>query len=125
MVRHCLFIECKKSSKWPWVIFTSQKTAYDKEIRDLDSKGFSGELPGEDEDWLDLLKIHPFWKSDRRGRSYFEAFKNAGSDVIFKALTTAVKAAIAAREEKFAADKNSLCFYLPLIVFNGQLLRHT
>jgi hypothetical protein len=57
-----------------------------------------------------------------RGRSYFEAFKNMESgDTIFKALTTSVKATIAMQKNKFGAQLSDLCFYYPLIVFDGKL----
>ena len=47
-VRHLLLIECKKSSKKPWVIFTSPETSYDSEYFDVDCSGadFDAEMEG-------------------------------------------------------------------------------
>lgn len=126
-VRHCLILECKKSSEKPWVILTSPTTSYDGGVAELECEGFN---PLDMQDNIDIYmeylyeldRIHPFSKYERRGRSYFEAFKNLGSgSVIFSALTTAVKAAIAGREDKFGASDNSACYYYPMVVFDGRL----
>lgn len=69
-VRHCLLIECKRSAERPWVVFTSSKTSYDKEIFELDCRGGKG-----GDEWVtdevvkELEKIHPFEAYKRRGRS--------------------------------------------------------
>jgi hypothetical protein len=123
-VRHCLLIECKRSLDKPWVIFTSPVTAYDKAFFDIDNCGFNDQ--GNKEKWglyKNLEEIHPFTSYPRRGRSYFEAFKKSGEpgDLIFKALTTSVKATIATRDSKFASGALNICFYYPLILFEGKL----
>lgn len=116
-VRHCLLLECKKSSGKPWVIFTSPETPYDLDIRGLQYAGAG--FPG---DFGDLKRFHPFWKPKRRGRSYFVVYNNdSGSTKIYKALTNAVKAAIAAREEGFGTSTTDSCFYYPLVVLDGNL----
>ncbi len=57
-----------------------------------------------------------------RGRGHFEPFKGGkGGEMIFKALTTAVKATIAARNSKFGVGTGSVCFYYPVVVFDGLL----
>jgi hypothetical protein len=127
-VRHCLLIECKRSTDKPWVIFTSPITAYDMGVYSIDAQGFSKvftqDIYGE-ERWRlynKLDEIHPFNSYPRRGRSYFEAFKNKETgETIFKALTTSVKATIAMRDDSFASGGRSICFYYPIIVFEGKL----
>jgi hypothetical protein len=125
MVRNCLLIECKKSDK-PWVIFTSPESSYDKELFELDCKGLNKNaerLWFESEDFLNQLeKIHPFAAHKMRGHGHFEPFKSGeSSEMIFKALITSVKATIATRDSKFAAGPGRVCFYYPLIVFDGLL----
>lgn len=124
-VRLCLLIECKKSIKnKPWVIFTSEQTVYDKAFYELDYKGGAA---GFDflkfDEFLDKLAlIHPPVGFERLGRSFFEPFKgHEGKSTIFKSLTTSVKATIAMRDQKFAAYERSICFYYPLIIFDGRL----
>jgi hypothetical protein len=57
-----------------------------------------------------------------RGRGHFEPFKGGeGGEMIFKALATSVKATISTRESKFAAGYGSVCFYYPLVAFDGLL----
>ena len=121
--RNCILIECKKSSDKPWVIFTSPEASYDPSIFDVETRGLLIDPNWSDANFSEALeKIHPFYKYKRRGRSYFEAFKNTeAGDTIFKALTTAVKATISMRDGKFGAQVRDLCFYYPLIVFEGKL----
>ena len=125
-VRHCLLLECKRSDK-PWVIFTSAVTSYDMGVYSIDTEGFSDAYLDTHNKQKDLIydklyKIHPFKSYLRRGRSYFEAFKDRETGVtIFKALTTSVKATIAMRDEKFASGGRNICFYYPIIVFEGRL----
>lgn len=123
-VRHCLLIECKKSSKKPWVIFTSPETSYDSEYFDVDCLGadFDADTQDIQKSFENLEGIHPFCKSKRRGRSYFEPFKdNQTGETIVKALMSAAKASIGMRDNEFASGSNSICFFYPIIVFEGRL----
>lgn len=124
-VRHCLMIECKKSISKPWVIFTSPQNPYDKELSELECRGVKkGRQWHSPELLMELEKFHPFKVHPRRGRTFFEAFKGESAETsgtIFKSLTTAVKATIAMRSEEFAAGKNSVCFYYPIVIFEGRL----
>jgi hypothetical protein len=125
-VRHCLLIECKRSDK-PWVIFTSPVTSYDMGGHSIDTEGFSDTYLDSYDKEKDLIfgkldKIHPFKSYLRRGRSYFEAFKDKETGgAIFKALTTSVMATIAMRDEKFASGGRNICFYYPIVLFEGKL----
>ncbi|MFZ5643495.1 MAG: hypothetical protein ACOY46_07885 [Bacillota bacterium] len=123
-VRNCLLIECKKSESRPWVILSSQKEVYDlsyETVPHLPSRRF---IDRSDYDILE--EIHPFGKYLLRGRSYFEAFKsNESGEMIFKAITTAVKATLYTMKKRFAAGDNSICFYYPIIVFDGVLYQAT
>jgi hypothetical protein len=122
-VRHYLLIECKKSSNKPWVIFTSPITGYDKKLHQIDCRGFADDAIWYFEDGVESLQItHPFTAGKRRGRSYFEPFKNSEtSEAIFKALTTSVKATIATRDSYYSGGHPNICFYYPLVVFEGDL----
>jgi hypothetical protein len=123
-VRHCLLIECKRSTSKPWVIFTSPQTSYDHELHEVDCRGLASADAWISDDLLDALeRIHPFAALERRGRSYFEPFKSTETgEAIFKSLTTAVKATVTTRDGGFAAGgKQSICFYYPLVVFDGRL----
>ena len=123
-VRHCLLIECKKSQKKPWVIFTSHETSYDSEYFEVDCSGadFDADIKGMQKTLDQLESIHPFCKYKRRGRSFFEPFKNnLTGETIVKALMSAVKASIGMRDNKFASGGNSICFFYPIVVFEGKL----
>ncbi len=123
-VRHCLLIECKKSSDKPWVIFTSPETSYDSEYFDVDCSGadFDSDIQGSLKVFDQLENIHPFCKHKRRGRSFFEPFKNnLAGETIFKALISTAKASIGMRDNKFASGGNSMCFFYPIVVFEGKL----
>jgi hypothetical protein len=123
-VRHCLLIECKKSSKKPWVIFSSPETSYDSEYFSVDCLGadfdtYSQEV-GEAFDHLE--DIHPFCRFKRRGRSFFEPFRdNQSGETTFRALMSTAKASIGMRNSEFGSGLNSICFFYPMVVFEGQL----
>jgi hypothetical protein len=135
-VRNCYFIECKRSRKRPWVVFTSESTGYDSNLPTLQVRGLSYKdvyasalNTWASEEVLEALEtVHPYAKNRMRGRGYLEALKGGSPDMggefasmIFKAITTAVKAAIIARDQQFAARGNSVCFYYPFIVLDGVL----
>ncbi|TKJ47579.1 hypothetical protein CEE34_02930 [Candidatus Aerophobetes bacterium Ae_b3a] len=123
-IRHCLLIECKKSSEKPWVIFTSPETPYDPGYLDVDCSGadFDVNIKGLQKDFDQLKNIHPFCKYERRGRSFFEPFKkNPTGEAIVKALMSTVKASIGMRDNKFASGGTSVCFFYPIVVFEGKL----
>lgn len=123
LVRNCLLIECKRSTDQPWVIFTSPQTAYDRRQFMMQTRGANIE------EKLDKIllgrslgAVHPLSVCERRGRSFFEPFKkNSEGEMIFKSLTTSVKATIAARDSEFAAKHRSVCFYYPLVILEGRL----
>ena len=123
-IRHCLIIQCKRSEKKkPWVVFTSPQTIYDRHFFFLQCRGVKMDIK-----WADygvpekMGKIHPFSICKRRGRSFFEPFKhNEGGARIFESLITSVKAGIAIRNNEFGASSNSVCFYYPMVVFDGKL----
>ncbi len=119
-VRHCLLVECKRSAKRPWVVFTSPVNSYDQEPCELYVAGAIKEKLIKEE--LYQIKEHPVFSPPRRGRSYFEPFKGAeDGEAVFKALTTATKALVDAVESSFAAGGNSICFYYPIVLFDGIL----
>lgn len=127
-VRHCFLIECKRRYKdKPWIIFSSPLTVYDQVQFRIHSRGVN-----EDENWKDqtnlgrLSMIHPFVRFKNRGRSYYEPFKTdsereSKGTQIYKSLTTSVKATIAARNNSWSAGKGSVCFYYPVVIFDGTL----
>lgn len=122
-IRHCLLIECKRSADKPWVVFTSPQTVYDRLSFFLHSRGVKKDI-----EWADygvpakMGKIHPFSICERRGRSFFEPFKrNEGKVTIYKSLITSVKAAIAIRNNEFSAESNAVCYYYPMVIFDGKL----
>jgi len=121
-VRFCYLIECKRSVDKPWVVFTSPKKEYDKVT-------FTGLIRGNktDANWNEyefeekIKTFNPFDNFERRGRSYFEPFKDTGGN-IYKSLTTAVKATIATRNSPFGSGgANSVIFCFPIVVFDGKL----
>lgn len=122
-LRLCFLIECKKSTK-PWVIFSSEKTIED----------YSGMFPScsvihnRGEAALRGLDFgeRPFsgFILPRRGRSFFEPFKgnrDRSGTAIYTALVSSCKAAIATRDSNFAAGGHVVCFYYPVVVFEGCL----
>lgn len=123
-VRHCLLIECKKSEDKPWVFFSSPITSYDPGLPRIPCRGVK-----RGKEWFmslqlrELKRRHPFASYARRGRSYFEPFRKTkeSSKIIFGALTTVAKATIFMRDTEFAAGHSNICFYYPLIVFDGNL----
>lgn len=127
-VRHCLLIECKKSTH-PWVVFTSPVTPYDRSIATPHFRG--GSENERDRFFLDgagaFESQHPLVNEWRRGRGFFEAFNKdqksgtARSESIFKSLVTCAKATIEMSRSAFAADGQSICFYYPVVVFDGNL----
>lgn len=124
-VRHCLLVECKRYRKRPWVVFTNASTGYDKRPNQLDLRGGSSKVRWQ----VDLPRIigasHPLFDTPCLGRGYTELFRESNQEEadspIFKAITTAVKATLAAREAKFAAGDKSICVYYPLVVLDGML----
>lgn len=123
-VRHLLLIECKKSLDKPWVIFTSPETVYDSAYYEVDCLGanFSTNIKWVEKHLDQLESIHPFCKCKNRGRSFFEPFKNnQTNETIVKALMSSAKASIGMRDVKFASGGNSICFYYPIVVFEGKL----
>lgn len=124
LVRHCLLVECKRYKKRPWVIFTNEATPYDKAPSEIDIRGITN--PKATRALVEqLTSTHPLFNVARVGRGYTELFRESNHDEadspIFSALTTAVKATLAAREESFAAGTNSICVYYPLVVLEGIL----
>ena len=127
-VRHRLLVECKKSSTRPWVIFTSPATRYDSELTHLKQSGLNPSALLTETDLELVISRHPFWQMPRRGRSYYEAFRNknddAASDTIFRALTTTVKATIATMATVGPGGgtvRGDVSFYYPLVVLDGEL----
>ena len=57
-----------------------------------------------------------------RGRSFFEPFKkDITGEAIVKALMSTIKASIRMRDSKFASGGNTICFFYPIVVFEGKL----
>jgi len=96
-IRHCLLIECKRSAEKPWVVFTSSQTVYDRLNFFIQCRGVKKDIKWADYDVpAKMGEIHPFSFYERRGRSFFEPFKNnMGGITIYKSLITSIKAAIA------------------------------
>lgn len=121
-VRHCFLIECKKSADTPWIIFTSPLTVYDKYPFMAQCRGFR-----KDDKWnIDVVTkglstLHPFVTFKHRGRSFSTLKSKEEGKVIYKALTTAVKATIAMRDSDFTSGSNSISFYYPMVILEGQL----
>lgn len=121
-IRNCLLIECKKSANKPWIFLSSSNSSYDPAYYDLPSLPSVNVLSFEE--WDHFEKIHPFCRYNVLGRSYFEAFKNnESSEMIFKALTTAVKATLYTMKSEFGIAGDDLCYYYPLIVFDGDIFQ--
>ena len=125
LVRHCLLIECKKTSEKPWVIMTSNKNFYDHILNRHWTRGFADSA-----NWWQpwslnpCEKIHPYSEYKRRGRSFFIPFNKGnkeGGREIYQALATSVKAAIFSRDNGFGSSFNDICFFYPLVVFEGNL----
>lgn len=121
-VRTCVVLECKKSEEKPWVVFTSNPTCYDvpwdEQVEGLDPNV----IWLSDEEEKIYHKVHPYSSFLRRGRSFFEPFKNNETgESIYKALTTVVKALIALKADRFGLYGNSACVFYPLVVFDGLL----
>lgn len=121
-----LTIECKKSKK-PWVIFTSPKVGDDDNIFEYSDLGtINLELPEwtDEKTWAitdDVISMSPLFSHPRHGRTYFIPFTNSEtSEMIYKALTTSVKAAIAIKENP-GYGGHRICFYYPTIILQGRL----
>jgi hypothetical protein len=128
VVRHCLLIECKKSSSRPWVFFTSEVASYDQNVTDILCHGIDYSH------WLrtmtearEMQERHPWFREPERGRSFFEPFSSGGTDTnqtINKAILGAIKACIEAHQTNFASDYvgvRNATFYYPIVVFDGEL----
>jgi hypothetical protein len=127
-VGFCLLIECKRSQD-PWVIFTSEKTNSDP-IQNFELEHFheyyewfSQAFAKKDINYFneEHKKRNPFGQYSRRGRTFFEPFAKPGGDMIFKAITSVVKATIATKEIKFGIELGRTCYYCPIVVFDGNL----
>ena len=119
-IRNCLLIECKKTTNKPWIFLSSSKSSYDPDFYDLPSIPEVNILSSDE--WYQFEKIHPFCMYEVSGRSYFQAFKNnENSEMIFKALTTAVKATLHNMKSGFGRVKNDLCFYYPMVILDGDI----
>jgi len=119
-VRNCFFIECKKSTKNPWVFLCSKKSSYDL---DYDKIPCLPRIEFQDKKYLEILKEkHPFASFNIVGRSYFEAFKQT-SENIFKAITTVVKSTLYGMDKSFASGPMSVCYYYPMIILEGKLFQ--
>lgn len=125
-IDNILTIECKKSDK-PWVVFSSPVVGDDLNLFRLEvSEG----LTDNEQNWslektsqiIDtLLEFHPLFNQVRRGRNYFIPFAGfEANEMIFKALTTSTKAALALQERP-SLRGNRVTFYYPIIVFQGKL----
>lgn len=117
-----LSIEIKKSEK-PWVIFTSERSRFEKRFLDLLSHLHNdGGLIN-----TNLLKSkHPTLTSVRIGRTSHISFSHDTS-TIFGAVVGATKATIdehrAAQRhgQKWSKDSIDVVFYEPLVVIDGSL----
>ena len=123
-----LAVECKKSDK-PWVIFTSPKDGdddnniflYDHIVeRDIEMPIWTS-----DTIWETVIDpvsaINPLFNHSRIGRTYFVPFTNSeNSEIIYKSLTTAVKATIAIKENS-GYGGSRVIFYYPTVVLQGRL----
>ena len=122
-VRHCLFIQCKRSSKGPWAFFTSPATGYDAALTDPLVSGLTTNAKWSEPPIPTLLQsTHPLGRLVRRGRSFTEPLKKEGTEeTIFSALVTAAKATINAVNSSFCAGYGSVCFYFPVVLLDGEL----
>lgn len=122
-LRNVFLIECKKSRDI-WVFPSSKTNHYDPDKPVM--------LP---ETKIDLASIALDYKLSRpryplndfafRARNYFQFQDNNSSQItditIIKALTSAVKATLSSMKSRFAAGENSLCYYYPIVVFDGTM----
>lgn len=125
-VRHCLLVECKKSSNRPWVFFTSPTVSYDQDLFETLSHGLSRKWITSPDEAVNFEKRHPWFRLPERGRSFYEAFSgNAETHhAIQRGLMSAIKATIETRKSKFAGDYPDLLnaiFYYPIVVLDGEL----
>ena len=113
-VRHCLILECKKSTSRPWVIFTSPAVSYDQDVSDIQTGGAKDGLWFEPT--VETLRMfqgrHPWFSTPDRGRSYFEPFANSfdSNQTIFKALVSVVKGSHRGPECRFRGGRRSSSF---------------
>lgn len=127
-VDNFLTIECKKSDK-PWVIFTSPKDGDDDNNIFLYDHIVEQnlEMPTWTSDTIwdavinPITEVSPLFKCPRIGRTYFVPFANSEtSEIIYKSLTTAVKAAVSVKENTGYAGSR-ISFYYPTVVLQGRL----
>src|SRR5206468_4336737 len=91
-IRLKFVVECKKSTAYPWVVFSSPRGTYDYRVDGLSQIGLTS-LYGL---LAHVQTIHPCDSLPRVGRSYYEAFKKNSDDTsaLFRALTAVVKATV-------------------------------
>jgi hypothetical protein len=130
-VRHCLLIECKKSSSRPWVFFTSPAVSYDQTVNRVLCLGVeTGQWIRSMEEMAAMQKRHPWFRKPDRGRSFFEPFSSGGSEAnqtIQKAILAAINASLDAHKSKFAGAYSwpNAIFYYPVVVLEGDLFTAT
>jgi len=123
-VRLRCIVECKKSSK-PWVIFTSPKTTYDEVSPLGQATGLVDNVKWTSEMVSSITAFHPYWQMLRRGRSFHEALRGEEdrreSSVIFKAITTTVKATLSLFDRRFISYSGEVSLFQPIVVLEGIL----
>lgn len=136
-----LFLECKKSHK-PWVFFMTGVTQAEGARHDLRYySGIGNLVEGSDStrdcilDANSLQSSHPYFRLDRRARTYYEPFKGREkpekSQAIFGALSTATKAVLddAARFQRITGEHGApewfTLFWYPVVIFSGAMYEAT
>jgi len=124
-VRHCLIVECKKSTNKPWVFFMSRKNGYDQQLYQTPCHGAAASWIATPETLSTLERRHPWFRFEYRGRSFYEAF-SGGQDTnpnIWKGLFAALKGMLDVHRDQFAAGYPfpNATFYYPLVVLQGDL----
>jgi hypothetical protein len=115
-----VFCECKKSSR-PWVVFTSQRTAWHmSRIRAfaVTSKTASEVLARR---IMECREVPWFCKGERIGYGLREAF-NQNVDTPFKAIQSSVKAAVSElRRSRNRSSGDHFAFIFPVLVVEAPL----
>jgi len=119
-----LVIECKKSTKKPWVFFVTPTSETDLNIKRLRIPGnfFCSEHPRADSSHLDfeqVVHLHHYYRLRNKGRTYTEVFVSPDRpSQIFRAISSAVEGTLF---ESRAWRVGGYPLIYPIIVFSGDL----
>lgn len=119
-----LVIECKKSTKKPWVFFVTPTSQADLDIKRLimPQGRFCTMKPAADSEQLSFEQVthlHHYYRLANKGRTYTEAFVSGDKpSQIFKAISSVVEGTLF---EKGTSWPGGYAVLYPVIVFSGDL----